>query len=195
MVSGCSLALQISSMISTSHASARAQNPCTALTSSTRAVPPDSPFSNTPLPSALGARVQNALERLKRVLRTRSRIACFRGVSSARNFVQNPRTARTSTTRAVPPESAFSSTPLASALSARVQNALQTLWAILVASPPTPEPTLHSIGFRGGIVPTQFVCGLLVFALTQEKSQKSVCLAQQTEATARTDTRFHSCKT
>lgn len=149
MVSGCSLALQISSMISVSHFSERAQGPRTARTSNTGAVSPESTFLNIPSSSPLSAPVQNVLESLKSVLRTRSEIFCFRGVSIARNCAQNPRTARTEGTRAVPPESAFSNIPSASPLSARVQNALNTLWANLVASPPTPGPTLHSIGLRG----------------------------------------------
>jgi hypothetical protein len=193
MASGRSLALQISSMISTSHASACAQNPRTARTGSTGALPPESAFSNIPSASALSARVQNTLERLKLDLRDQRRITDLREVSSTRNFAQNPRIARTASTRALPPESAFSNTPSASALSARVQNALKTLWSNFVASPPTTGPTLHSIGFRGGIVPTQFVCGLLVFALTRGKSTESVCLARRSEATARTDIRLHSC--
>jgi hypothetical protein len=195
MVSGCSLALQISSMISTSHTSERAQNPRTARTSSTGALSPESTFLNTPSASPLSARVQNDLESLKSVLQTRSETACFREVSIVRNCAQNPRMARTEGTRAVPSESAFSNTPSASSLSARVQNALESLWVNLVASPPTPEPTLHSIGLRGGLVSTQLACSLLVLALTRHKSQKSVCLARQPEATARTDIRFHSCPT
>jgi len=193
MASGRSLALQTSSMIFTSHASVCAQNPRTARRGSMRAVPPESAFSNTPSASALSARVQNTSERLKSNLRTQKKIADFERVSSTRNVAQNPRIARTSSTRAVLPESAFSNTPSASALSARVQNALETLWGNLVSSPPTPGPTLHSIGFRGGILPTQFVCGLLIFALTRGKSTESVCLARRSEAAARTDMRLHSC--
>jgi len=189
MASGRSLALQTSSMIFTSHASVCAQNPRTARRGSMRAVPPESAFSNTPSASALSSRVKNTLERLKINLRTQKKIADFEGVSSTRNFAQNPRIARTSSTRAVLPESAFSNIPSASALSARVQNALETLWSNLVSSPPTPDPTLHSIGFRGGIIPTQFVCRLLIFALTRGKSTESVCLARRSEAAARTDTR------
>lgn len=193
MASGRSLALQISSMISTSHASACAQNPRTARTSSTGALPPESAFSNIPSASALSACVQNTLKRLKRDLRDQGKITDLGKVSSTRNFAQNPRIARTSSTSALPPESAFSNTPSASALSARVQNTLQTLWSNLIAFPPTPGPTLHSIGFRGGVVPTQFVCCLLVFALSRGKLTKSVCLARRSEATARTDMRLHPC--
>lgn len=182
-------------MISTSHTSACADFVRTARTSSMRAVPPESAFSNTPLASALCARGQNALESLKSDLRTQNEIADFCGAPSTRNCTQNLCTARTDGTRAVPPESTFSTTPSASALCARGQNVLKTLWSNLVASAPVPGMTLHSIGPNGGSAPTEFACGLLVFALAQEKSQKSVCLARRTEATARTDMRFYSCQT
>jgi hypothetical protein len=111
--------------------------------------------------------VQNALDALRRDLRGQSTITDYEGILSTRNFVQNPRITRTSNTRAVPPESTFSNTPSASALSARVQNALENLWSNLVARCGPTEPTLHSIGFGRATVPTQFVCSLLIFALTR----------------------------
>jgi len=189
MVSGRSSVLQISSMISTSHIHAFAQSPRTTRTSSTDAVPRKSAFSNTPSASALSARVQIALEALKRHFEVQNEITGVAGVSSARNFAQNSRVTRISSMGALSSESAFSNTPSASALSARAQSALDRLSTNQIAPFDTSGVILHSIGYGRGIIRSQFVCCLLVFALSRGKSTKSVCLARRNEATRRTDNR------
>ena len=189
MVSGRSSALQISSMISTSHIHAFAQSPRTTRTSSTDAVPRKSAFSNTPSASALSARVQSALEALKRHFEVQNEITGVAGVSSARNFAQNSRVTRIGSMGALSSESAFFTTPSASALSARAQSALDRLSTNQIAPFDTSGVILHSIGYGRGIIPSQFVCCLLVFALSRGKSTKSVCLARRNEATRRTDNR------
>jgi len=196
MVSGRSSALQISSMISTSHIHAFAQSPRTPRTSSTDAVPSKSAFSNTPSVSALSARIQDTLEALKRHFEAlkrhfeaQSEITGVAGVSSARDFAQNSRVTRISSMGALSSESAFSNNLSASALSARAQSALDRLSTNQIAPFNTFGVILHSIGYGREIIPSQFVCCLLVFALSRGKSTKSVCLARRSEATRRTDNR------
>lgn len=136
-------------MISTSHIQAFKQNPRTARTSSTDAVPRKSSLSNTQSASALISPVQNAVETLKRYFRARTEISGFVGFSSTRNFAQNPRMTRIGSMGAVSPEFTFPNIPSASALSAPVQNALERLSADQVTPFDPSGVILHSIGYRG----------------------------------------------
>ena len=166
-----------------------AQNSRVTRISSMGALSSESAFSNTPSASALSARVQSALEALKRHFEVQNESTGVAGVSSARNFAQKSRVTRIGSMGALSSESAFSNTPSASALSARAQSALDRLSTNQIAPFDTSGVILHSIGYGRGIIPSQFVCCLLVFALSRGKSTKSVCLARRNEATRRTDNR------
>ena len=159
-------------MILTSHTLACADFVRTARTSSMRAVPPYSVVSNAPLASALCARGQNGLESLKSDLGTQNEITDFCGAPSTRNCTQNLRTARTDGTRGMPPESTLSTISSASAICARGQNALNTLWSNLVASAPVSGMTLHSTGLDGGSAPpnSRVACW---FSLWHKKNRRN----------------------